>query len=313
MKRSMLFGLLLAASSLLQGEETREPESGTIGRWATVDGVMVHYRDRGAVPGSNAAPMLLIHGWLGSSYDFQALIDELPRNRRIIAPDLPGCGLSQKTGIDFTPDYYRSFLEHLLRTLDVSRVILVGHSMGGGIAVSFAARNPRLVERVVLIDPDGLRGEEGPLGVIRRLGLIVDLGMALNNRLAIGFANRVNVFSDPSRVTREYLDSMALTCLTPQGRRAQAQITKQVLGCSPVDELLPKLSVPSLVLWGEGDRILSPRWATRYVEMIPDARLVMIPSSGHMPQIEAPRLVADAILRFVGATGAGGSGRPPQP
>lgn len=309
MKRSLLIGLLLAASGLLRGEEVREPGSGTTDRWTNIEGVMVHFRDTDSTRKSTLVPMLLVHGWLGSSYDFQTLIDELPRTRRVIAPDLPGCGLSQKTGIEFTPEYYLRVLELLLQSLEVPRVILVGHSMGGGIAVNFTARHPQLVERLVLIDPDGLRGEEGLLGAIRRLDLIVDLGTALNNRLAIGLATRANVFADPSRVTKEYLDSVALTCLTPQGRRAQAQITKRVLGCSPVDELLPGLALPTLVLWGEEDRVLSPRWAKRYVEMIPGARLAMVPSSGHMPQIEAAALVANEIARFVEPGPPAGSSR----
>lgn len=305
----MLIALLLAASNLLQGMEAQEPEREASERWLTVDGVLVHIRDSGRASAPVLTPMLLVHGWLGSSYDFHALIEGLPRNRRIIAPDLPGCGLSQKTGIEFTPAYYLQFLEHLLQSLGIRRVILVGHSMGGGIAVNFAARHPQLVERLVLVDPDGLRGEEGLLGAVRRVGFVVDIGIALNNRLMIAVATRFNVFSDPSRVTKEYLDSVALTCLTPQGRRAQALITKRVLGCSPVDELLPELDLPALILWGEEDRVLSPRWAKRYGELIPDSRVVMIPSSGHMPQIEASALVADTIVQFIDSTQSVGAGR----
>jgi pimeloyl-ACP methyl ester carboxylesterase len=225
-------------------------------------------------------------------------MERLPPGVRAIAVDLPGSGQSQKTGIQFTPAYFVDFLADFLGTLKISRIILVGHSMGGAIAVHFAAKNPNLVEKLVLIDPDGLPGEEGALGNLRTMGFIVDLGLALNNRLAVEFTTRLNVFHNPDLVTREFIDSVAETCLSANGRHAQSTITKEVLGHLPVDTLLPLLRAPTLILWGEDDRVLHPKWGRDFAARIPGSRLSIISNSGHMPQFENPSAVAEQILDF---------------
>lgn len=303
---AFLWCLLLAAASVegdgLATGTTERIES----RWATVDGVRVRYRELGGPATPLEVPLLLVHGWMGSSYDYYALMERLPPSIHVIAPDLPGSGLSQKSGIDFNVDYFLGFLERFVETLHLQRVVLVGHSMGGGLVVNFAARYPHRVERLVLIDPDGLAGEEGFLGLVRQMDFIVDLGTRLNNRLAIELATKLNVFEDPAKATKEFVDSIAETCLSPEGRRAQAQITKRVLGNAPVDALLPTLSVPTLIIWGEEDKVLHPRWARKFAQGVPGSELVMIPDTGHMPQIEAPELVWSHISQFIGFPSPGG-------
>lgn len=241
---------------------------GTASRRLVVDGVRIHYRVSGDRSARAVPPVLFIHGWLGSSYDFGPLLEAFPADLTAIVPDLPGHGSSQKDGIAYSVDFYLEFLHGLLQSLDIPKAIIAGHSMGGGIAVNFAARYPELVEKLVLIDPDGLRGEEGGLGFLRRLGPLVTAGIYLNSRLAVKLAARRTVFHNPAFVTKGYLDAVTKTCLTPEGRRAQIEITKHVLGNAPVDELLGAIRVPVLVIWGEDDRVLSPEWAEEYLSLI---------------------------------------------
>lgn len=302
MRVPILAGLLLLMSGVPYANEAQEPEGrDPVSRWITVEGVRVHYRESASTDGLGGLPLLFVHGWCGSSYDFLDLMRELPQGLHLIAPDLPGCGRSQKDGINFSPGYFVEFLAAFLRAVGIPRAIVVGHSMGGGIAANLTVARPALVERLVLIDPYGLRGEEGALRLFRRSGFVVDLGTALNNRFLIEFTTRLNVFHDHSRITKEYLDSVAETCLGRDARRAQATITKRVLGHSPVDDLLHSIAAPTIVLWGEFDRVLAPKWAAEYAGRIPGARLVMIPDSGHMPQIEAAPLVTSLLLEFLGS------------
>ncbi|HUX20578.1 MAG TPA: alpha/beta hydrolase [Spirochaetia bacterium] len=299
MKAVGLLCVLIAAANFAaaEGAESKEIDS-LVSRSTVVAGVEVHYRETATSGGSGASPMLLVHGWLGSSYDFVPLMERLTPGVRAIAVDLPGCGRSQKTGIQFTPAYFVDFLADFIRTLKLGPIILVGHSMGGAIAVNFAVRNPNLVEKLVLIDPDGLPGEEGALGRLREMGFVVDLGLALNNRLAVEFTTRLNVFHNPDLVTREFIDSIAETCLSPAGRQAQSAITKEVLGRYPVEELLPRLDLPTLILWGDDDRVLRPNWAREFARRISGSRLSIVANSGHMPQFENPAAVAEQISEF---------------
>ncbi len=298
----MIVGLFFLAAGLLGGEELSDSSGKRIeSRWLSVAGIRVHYRQTRGVS-RERLPVLFVHGWMGSSYDFVDLMQHLPDRFLAVAPDLPGCGRSQKSGFEFTPDYYIRFLGEFLSALGISQAVVVGHSMGGGLTVNFAVRQPESVQRLVLIAPDGLRGEEGFLEVVRSLGLLVDLGTGLNNRIAIEIALRLNVFHNLDYASREFIDSVAETSLSPGARRAQAKITKQVLGQSPVDDLLPSLKLPTLIIWGDHDRVLSPRWAGEYAKRIPGARLLMIPDSGHMPQIEAAKRVSGEISDFVTAS-----------
>lgn len=290
----------LAAVGACGGEELGPARPTEVSsRWMGVDGVDVHYRVAGKPAESSLPPLLLLHGWLGSSYEYVPVMGTLSDGLSSIAPDLPGHGLSQKAGIVFDTDYYMEFLSDFLAELGIPRVVLVGSSMGGGIAVHFAVTHPRMVERLILLDPDGLRGEEGFLGFIRQIGPLIDLGMRLTNRFTIRFFSKLQVFHDRSVVTKEYVDAVAANCLTPAGRSAQAQITKDVLGSAPVDDLLPKITKPTLVIWGEEDRLLQPKWAQEYLRRISDARLAIVAESGHIPHMEAPQTVAGLIEEFV--------------
>lgn len=296
----MVLWFYLAAIAVCGGEELRPSGlAEAASRWIKVDGIDVHYRAGGKPAESTVPPLLLVHGWLGSSFEYTSLMGVLSSRFSSIAVDLPGNGLSQKTGIVYDTDFFVGFLSDFLRELEIPSVVLVGSSMGGGLAVHFAATHPGMVERLILIDPDGLRGEEGFLGFVRQVGPVVELGTRLINRFAIELFSKLRVFHDRSRVSKGYVDSVAAACLTPEGRNAQIQITKDVLGSAPVDEVLPILRTPTLVIWGEEDRVLHPKWAQEYVRRMPNARLEMIPESGHLPHMEAPGTVAALIEGFV--------------
>lgn len=302
MKASLLIPLLIASAAVALGEDLEvenraEPSS----HFLSVDGVRVHYREADPAPPATQT-LLLIHGWIGSSYDFQPLMEHLPRSMRVIAVDLPGSGRSQKTGIHFSLEYLLGFIDSFVGRLELNRFVLVGHSMGGELAVRYAVLHPERVERLVLIDPFGLSGEGRVLGLVRRAGFLVDIAFALNNRLAVDLATRFNVFHDPTLVTPAYVDSVAETSLTASGRRAQAEITKQVLGQAPIDGILSLVEAPTLVVWGGNDRVLSRKWASQFITGIPASQLVVIPRTGHMPQFEAPDAVAESISSFLSSS-----------
>ena len=299
MRGSLLIPLLIASAAVAFGEslEVRkrtEPSS----HFLSVDGTRVHYREvEPTLPETQT--ILLIHGWIGSSYDFQPLMECLPRSMRVIAVDLPGSGRSQKTGVPFSLEYLLEFIDRFVGLLGLDNFVLVGHSMGGELAVRYTILHPEQVERLVLIDPFGLSGESKLIGFLRRAGFLIDIAFALNNRLTIDMATRFNVFYDPNLVTPAYLDSVAETSLSSAGRRAQAEITKRVLGRDPIDGFLSLVEAPTLIVWGKNDRVLSLKWADHFLAGIPDSQLVVIPRTGHMPQFEAPKAVADNLAHFL--------------
>jgi pimeloyl-ACP methyl ester carboxylesterase len=157
-----------------------------------------------------------------------------------------------------------------------------------------------MVEKLILIDPGGLKGEEGLNQRLARLGPLVNLAFRLNTRQFITWALRTNVlYNPPPESLRAAVDATAVSILGRDGARALARVTRRVIGRDPVDALLPGIFQETLVLWGEHDRLLPPRWAHAFAARLPRASLRMIADAGHMPMLEQPAVVAEMIVRFL--------------
>ena len=116
----------------------------------------IHCKETGA-----AAPgplLLMLHGWAGAAADWEPLLAALPDRIHAIAVDLPGCGLSEKPDAAYDMPWFLDMLHGLCAAFQAKQVVLAGHSMGGQIAVHFASRYPDMVEKLILIDPYGLKG-----------------------------------------------------------------------------------------------------------------------------------------------------------
>jgi pimeloyl-ACP methyl ester carboxylesterase len=190
------------------------------------------------------------------------------------------------------------WVERFRDRLGLPLVDLVGHSLGGQVAVHYAYRFPDRVQRLVLIDPDGLAGEEGAWLGLTRLGSLVDLAFELNTRFFIELALRANVFHGTEGL-EEVTDGKAGYLLTPEGNRAVARITREAVGTEPVNDMLPLVSQETLVLWGEKDRLLPIRWAEEWIRLLPRARLCTIVECGHMPCAEKPAETAACLEAFL--------------
>jgi len=124
---------------------------------------MVHGYRRAFVDVGAGPPLLLIHGIGDSSDTFKHLIPELAKDHRVIAPDLLGHGRSDKPRADYSVGGYANAMRDLLSVLDIDRVSVVGHSLGGGVAMQFAYQHPHRCERVILVSSGGVCREVHPL------------------------------------------------------------------------------------------------------------------------------------------------------
>ncbi len=270
-----------------------------LSRWVTVDGMRIHYLESGE-EAAEAPVLLMVHGWCGSSEDFRPLILALSPGARSIAVDLPGCGLSAKPDIAYDLPLFIHFLAGFCDTLGLDRFVLVGHSMGGQISVHFVSQFPARVEKLVLIDPYGLEGEEKPWRALASLGPLVDLGFMLNNRLFIEWGIRANVvYRGAAATVRAIVESTARGILGFEGSRSAARITRGMIGTGVVNDLLPGIRQEALVVWGEYDRLLAPRWADDFVSRLGDARASVVADTGHMPMTEKPAVVAGILADFI--------------
>jgi pimeloyl-ACP methyl ester carboxylesterase len=270
----------------------------------TIDGVRLHVRDTGP----RAAPaLLMLHGFGSSLQTWEAWAQALSTQYRAIRFDLPAFGL---TGADPTGDYSdaRSFqlIEDLMDRLGIARATLVGNSMGGGIAWRFAATHPARVDKLVLVSPEGFAvpGEDdraappGPAKIPFTLQLMrfVLPTPLLRMNLAPSYADETKL--TPGVMAR-YRDMLLVAgnrdaILARLMQMPQGQATRR----NPVP-LLRTIQAPTLLLWGEQDRLIPFSNAQDYLAALPDARLAALPGLGHVPQEEAPEVSLAPVVAFL--------------
>ncbi len=260
--------------------------------------------------GSGDDVLLLIHGMAGTCANWESVIEPLAINRRVIAPDFPGHGSSAPGGGDYSLGALAGSLRDLMLTLGHERATLVGHSLGGGVAMQFTYQFPEMVERLVLVSSGGLGPDVSPLlraaalpgaelfisataGVGRQVGSAI--GKGLN---AIGL--RPN--ADLTEVTRGYA-----TLADPARRKAFVATLRSVVGVEgqrvgALDKLYLAEALPLLIIWGENDPIIPVEHALEAHEHLPNSHLEIFEGTGHIPQLERPGRFIAVLERFLAET-----------
>jgi len=260
---------------------------------------------RGAAEGGRP-PLLLLHGLLVTSHAFARLIPELAPRGRVLAPDLPGCGDSDRPPpilcADYSPRWQAAALEELLDVIGVAQVDLVGHSWGGAIAACLAEAAPARVRRLVLVDPTVFRMPvpiEGRLAQLPTLGPYLFKNLYRRNELRryLGRAFSSDDLLDEADVDL-YWDRLARA----GGREAAHAMLMQLMHSETMAAMLPRLraiAAPTLVVWGDRDAIVPREHAERVAAAIPGARLRWLEGCGHTPAEEQPEALAAAIAEHL--------------
>lgn len=245
--------------------------------------------------------VVLLHGFGESLLSWRAAFDRLAAGADVIALDLPGFGLSDKPATGYGNERMAAAVIGALDAMGVQRAVIVGHSMGGAVAVTLALQAPQRVTALVLVSPAvsaaswGVRppGSEG----------LTDDWM----RRAIARYERLRPrFTAPHDPNWLREDSAALA-YTPADDPAYDVALQSVLREFDFDYLTPeravRLTAPTLVIWGEFDQVIPRTIGARIVESVASARLVIVPRSLHRPHVERPDTVATLIAGFVSQLG----------
>jgi pimeloyl-ACP methyl ester carboxylesterase len=270
------------------------PPPGPGERDTLVDGV--RWRSREAPGRGN--PVVYVHGHLASSATWKEVLVEASAGRPAIAVDMPGFGFSDRPWpYDYSAAGEARGLARYLEARGIERAVLVGNSLGGAEAMLLAAEHHDLVEALVLVAPATPLGPiPWPVQILRTPGL-GELVLALATRPFVGFGLRHRIYARASRVTEAAVDDAWRPLRVPGTRRAALRAIRT----DPADYegLEARVRVPTLIVWGERDRMLPSSEGERLVSRIPDARLVILPDTGHLPQRERPEAFAAAVAGFV--------------
>jgi len=286
----------------------RETGTGVETIWVEVDGLRV----RCLVAGTRGAPpVLLLHGggFDAAEFSYRHAIDPLSCLHLVFAPDWPGYGGSDKPDLRYDLAYYARFLERLMDTLGIERTVLVGVSMGGAAALSFALRSPERVEQLVLVSSYGL-GKDIPYG---RLGyflvhapIVVDLIYAFLRRSRRSLRWGLHrIVHDPRVVSDELVEEARHLLNEPASGRAFRSFRRNEVAWgglnTDLSDRLGELAAPTLLIHGDRDRVVPVEWARRAYERLPNSKLCILRGCGHWPPRECPdefnRAVADFLAR----------------
>jgi pimeloyl-ACP methyl ester carboxylesterase len=260
-----------------------------------VAGLRLHVRDSGP---RGAPAVLLLHGFGSSLHTWEPWAQVLAADRRVIRFDLPGSGL---TGADPTGDYSdpRSVqvIAALMDTLGLQRASVVGHSMGGRIAWRFAAEHPDRVDKLVLVAPDGFASPGFEYGKAPDVGVTVRMMRYVLPRPVLTMGLKP-AYADPATMTDELASRYHDMMLAPGVRGAMIERMEQMVLVEPTP-VLRGIQAPTLLLWGDRDAMIPVANAQDYLKVMPNARLVTLPHTGHLPQEEATAAALAAVQAFL--------------
>ena len=269
-------------------------------------GHRVVYRTMGDGP-----PVLLIHGMINSSRHWHQVASRLADSYTVIAPDLIGHGDSATPRGDYSIGAHAASIRDLLAAVGVERASVVGHSLGGGIAMQFFYQFPQRTERLALVSSGGLGPEVSPLlrgaalpgaaGLLRmvaRPGVVAALERSGGRLRARGRGQGVYLQAI-ARALRPLQDAGSRTAFL-QSLRSVIDIRGQRV--SAMDRLYLLRGVPMLIVWGARDNTIPLAHGRAAAAAIPQARFDVLPRAAHFPHLDDPEGLARALRSFLDST-----------
>ena len=263
------------------------------GRVVSVDGVGIHYLEAGSGPA-----LLLIHGLGASTFTFRRILPDLARRFRVVALDLKGFGFSERPDGDYTLSTQAALVLQVMDRLGIERTSVLGHSMGGAVAMRLALACPERVERLILASSASDR-ELGRLiwgaALIGRL-LPIAAPFSLHNQRFRELSLKSG-YCDPNRCTEDVIEGYMLPGRVRGYLRALGNTMAHWRRDPPLRPA--DITQPTLILWGEGDHWLPPSRGERLHRLIPGSRLALVGGGGHLFLEEQPEASLHLIEEFL--------------
>jgi pimeloyl-ACP methyl ester carboxylesterase len=276
---------------------------------------ILHGHEMNFTDSGNGPSVVLVHGLMSSSRTWSGQVDRLAARHRVVAPDLFGHGESDKPPGDYSLGAHAASLRDLFDALEVPSATLVGHSLGGGIALQMAYLFPDRVEAVVLVSSGGLGRELNPLlraatlpGSELVLPVLSSSWLHTIGDTALRLWGKVGLpaVSPSTDEAWQGLSSLA----DGDTRRAFLSTSRSVIDItgqtvSAQNRLAGIASRPSMLIWGERDRIVPSAHVEAARQELPDTRIEMFARSGHFPHLDEPDRFAGVLDDFMTTTVAG--------
>ncbi len=273
---------------------------------------MDSWKGYGTRPGADEPPLVLIHGLSSSMGFWEHQLPALANDRRVLALDLPGYGMSGRPDAPYTPPWYSELVVAWLASLDIDNAVLVGHSMGGQIAITTALEHPELVDRLILSAPAGIETfDRGAGDWMKAFWTEERATHASEQDLRATFENLV--FNRTDAGVERLLEERVRMAGTEAFAATSVAVSRSIAGMidHPVAHRLDELGMPTLLVFGTDDRMIpnalftggrTAAIAKAGAAAIPDVKLVMLPRAGHTVHHDDPAGFNAAVAEFLAAT-----------
>ena len=267
-------------------------------RYATIGGIRTHY-----VVAGQGRPVVLIHGLGASVATWRDNLGPLAERHAVYALDLPGHGDSDKPDISYDAESMTEFVRAFVHHLSIETAALIGHSVGGGLALNLALTHPELVSHLVLVS-SGALGRQVTLFLrlvaVRWIGELLTSGRFDTTGMMLRQS-----FHDEGLITPELVDELRRTSSMPGARDAALKVIRNFISPWGVKRKyirtgeLGTLGMPLMIVWGERDRILPPEHGRKAAEANAAADLHVLADCGHWPHMERAAEFNALALEFL--------------
>ncbi|MFW6139380.1 MAG: alpha/beta fold hydrolase [Spirochaetota bacterium] len=262
------------------------------------------------VAGEGEVPLVCIHGLGRFVEDWLPNMQSLSEKHRVYALDLAGHGRSDKPPADYTPEFVTGFLEQFLESQNIENLYLMGNSLGGSIALEFAARFPGRVKKLVLVATAGFGRE---VSVVLRLPTLPVLGELMVRSNSPQKQKKTleelayNSSAMDARLVENLIETACQVASLPGSKKSLLRVLRTYINIRGVRSRVLSsfmgrvtgLSIPAIIVWGKNDRILPISQAYTSQKKLPGSTLYVMEQCGHMPQLEHPEEFNRLVLGFL--------------
>lgn len=298
----LLVGPFLVPVPPLENTKPIEALADADSQFIEINDLTVHYK----LYGEGEPTFILLHGFGASLFSWREIVQPLSAYGTVIAYDRPAFGLTERPmewegANPYSQEAQIELLIDLMNTLRIEKAILIGNSAGGTIAMLAALQHPERVQALILVDPAVYAGGGAPAW-IRPL-----LNTPQMNHLGPLFARQIQTrgleivqmaWHDPSKITDEIIEGYAKPLQAENWDKALWYLTVSSRE-SNLQNQLQNFNMPVLIIAGDDDRIVPTEQSIRLASEIPNAQLVVIPQSGHVPHEEKPQEFMQAVISFL--------------
>jgi len=242
--------------------------------------------------GHSADTVVLVHGLGASAERWEYVIPYLNKKFHLIIPDLIGYGYSDKPNIDYTIEFFEKFLSEFMETVGVTRATIIGSSVGGQIATECAINQNKSIKKLVVVAPSGINPRSSPASDAYGMAALYPEYQGAQNAFEMMAGKNKKV---ESHIIEEFVKRMKM----PNAKLAFISTLLGLKNVNPLTERLHKISIPTLVVWGSQDPVITSRYAKTFVTSIKGCQFVEMDGCGHTPFTEEPEKFSIIVTQFI--------------